>query len=401
MKIPEYLSRDNYLQNPIMRRFFNEKKIQFESNRADYIKAIEEYASMNKDNEAEVIEWLLKIVREGSKEFCYRKLIGISDSDRDPAIVEAKIKAKFPDCLMQNVLNYTNTGNRELINYKIIEDEYSDVERIEFTFSKLMLYGELGKMGDKTVFPIFVDVYLSKGLIVSRAKAKSTIYNYDANNAFLISDDKVNTMDYAVSVIDEIISIFDYQTEKDKKIVKKQNSKMLYNLYQKYSFTPEHVAEKVEAMSANSKAYVDKIFEDLNLSVLNKEKALLDVKILVEKYISINGNNEDLFKVDRDAYLIKVAADDEIELTRIDTTSNKTVPLQCTEIFFDSKKAILKGQKCYKLNLIFKRSNDLYLKSNPLVIQFGTHKDYGYFKSIQYAEEADIQNVLQAIFNNY
>ena len=43
----------------------------------------------------------------------------------------------------------------------------------------------------------------------------------------------------------------------------------------------------------------------------------------------------------------------------------------------------------------------MYLKSNPLVVQFGTNKDHGYFKTIQYAEEADIQHVLQAIFNHY
>ena len=75
--------------------------------------------------------------------------------------------------------------------------------------------------------------------------------------------------------------------------------------------------------------------------------------------------------------------------------------MQCTEAFFDSKKSVVKSKKCNKLNLIFKRDNNMYLKSNPLVVQFGTNKDYGYFKTIQYAEEADIQHVLQAIFNHY
>lgn len=42
---------------------------------------------------------------------------------------------------------------------------------------------------------------------------------------------------------------------------------------------------------------------------------------------------------------------DEQQMTKIDTSSNKTVPLQCTEAFFDSKKAVVKGQKCRKLNL--------------------------------------------------
>ena len=102
------------------------------------------------------------------------------------------------------------------------------------------------------------------------------------------------------------------------------------------------------------------------------------------------------------SYLIKVSADDEIELTKIDTTSDKNIPLQCTEAFFDSKKTVVKSKKCKRLNLIFKRTDETYFgKNNPLVVQIGTHKNYGYVKTMQYAEETDIQNVLQAIFNNY
>ena len=103
----------------------------------------------------------------------------------------------------------------------------------------------------------------------------------------------------------------------------------------------------------------------------------------------------------RPAYLIKVSADDDIELTRIDTASDKEVPLQCTEAFFDSKKSVVKSKMCKRLNLIFKRDDETYFSGNPLVVQLGTHKNYGYVKTMQYAEEADIQNVLQAIFDNY
>lgn len=401
MKIPVYLDRDNYLQNPIMRRFLKEKRLEFVENRADYIKALEEYSDVNTVQENEIKEWLLKIVKEGSKEFCYRKIGGINEKHRDPTLVEAIIKSKYPNCPMQNILEYRNTKDRTLIEYKIHVNVNGEVEKVDFTFSKLMLYGEVGKLGDETVFPIFVELYLNAGMIVSRAKAKSTIYEYDEKNKMLFSEYRVPTMDYAVSIIDEIIDAFGFETEINPKMVKKQNSEMLYKLYQAYSFTPEDVDKKVEQMVRINQLYVDKIFEELTLDPRNKERALLDLKILVEKYISINGDNENLFKNDRNAYLIKVSADDEIELTKIDTTSDKTVPLQCTEAFFDSKKSVVKSKKCNKLNLIFKRDNDMYLKSNPLVVQFGTNKNYGYFKTIQYAEEADIQHVLQAIFDHY
>lgn len=401
MQIPNYLDRDNYLQNPIMRRFLKERGLNFVENRADYIIAIENYANANKKQEKETIDWLLKIVREGSKEFCYRKVYGINETHRNPILVEAMIKTVYPDCPMEDILTYKNTGDRNLSEYYIITNKDGEVTKIEFTFSKLMLCGETGKEGDVTIFPVFVEFYLDTGFIVSRAKAKSTVYSYDVNNRILFPEYRVNTMDDAISAIDQIIDILGLTTELNKKIIKKQNSEMLYKLYQEYSFTPKDVEKKVESMKEINKTYVDKVFEELDLSIRNKEKALLDMQIFVEKFISINGNNEDLFKKDRNAYLIKVSADDEIELTKIDTTSDKTVPLQCTEAFFDSKKAVVKGKKCNKLYLIFKRTNDMYLKSNPLVIQFGTNKNYGYFKTVQYAEEDDIQNVLQAIFTHY
>lgn len=401
MNIPTFLDRDDYLQNPIMKRFIKSKGIRCAKTRADYINAIESYANENLDHENEVKQWITKVVKEGSKEVCYRKIYQINDTHKDKTLVEAKIREKYINCPMSNIVDYVNNGNKSLVAYNIITDETGEVSKIEFTFSQLMLYGDIGTLGDTTVFPLFLEIYLDSGFIITRSKAKSTVYEYDANNKMLLSDYKIHTMDYAISTIDDIINLFEFQTNRDKKIVNKMNSEMLYRLYKKYSFTPEDVRERVNLMLSISNTYIDKMFNELHLDIRNKERALLDVQILVEKYISINGDNEETFKKDRDAYLIKVSADDEIELTKIDTTSAKTVPLQCTEAFFDSKKSVVKSKQCKKLSLIFKRNNELYFSNNPLVIQFGTNKNYGYFKCTQYAEEEDIQNVLQAIFTNY
>ena len=288
-----------------------------------------------------------------------------------------------------------------MIEYHIITNEDDEVTRIDFTFSKLFLYGETGKLGDVTIFPVFIEVYLDKGFVISRGKAKSTLYRYDEENRYLIGDNKRDTMDYAVEAIDKIVEVFGFETEKNTKIVKNENSQMLYRIYEKYSFTPADVVDKVKSQKDLVKGFVDQIFTNLNLDVRNKGKAYLDADIFVEKFISINGDNESIFKEDRPAYLIKVSADDEIELTKIDTTSNKKVPLQCTEAFFDSKKSVVKSKKCKRLNLIFRRVDETYFKGNPLVVQLGTHKNHGYAKTTQYAEEVDIQSVLQAIFDNY
>lgn len=401
MKIPDFFGRDNYLQNPIMRRFLKDHKIKFVENRADYIKTIEEFACQNDENEKEVKEWLLKVVKEGSKEICYRKIHGVSEWCRNPELAEAKIKEVYPDCPMENVLSYKNTDKKTMIEYHIFTNDAGLAVKIEFIFSKLFLYGNAGTLGDKTAFPVFIEVYLDEGFIISRAKAKSTLYEYDEENPYLSSDTNIDTMKYAVETIDDIIKLFGFESETDAKRVKSENSQMLYRIYDKYSFTPIDVEDRVKSQKDLIKAFVNQFFSELHLDVRNKEKAILDADILVEKFVSINGDNESIFKEDRPAYLIKVTADDELELTSIDTASNKKVPLQCTENFFDSKKSVVKSKRCNKLNLVFQRKDERYLSDNPLVVQFGTHKNFGYVKTIQYAEEDDIQNVLQAIFENY
>ena len=401
MKVPYFMNKDDYLQNPIMRRFLKKHNMDFVENRADYITAIEDYANKNKSNELEVQQWLLKVVREGSKEICYRKIYGIEDIHRNPILVEAKIKEFYPECPMNNILSYKNTKDRTMIEYFIHKNKDNEVIKIDFTFSRLFLYGESGKQGEETIFPIFIEVFIEDGFIISRGKAKSTLYEFNGDSKELFGNNKIDTMKYAASAIDTIIKLFGLEAETDSKKVKSENSRMLYRIYEKYSFTPADVEEKVNTQEALINEFVKQVFSNLKLDVRNKGKALLDMRIFVEKFISINGDNENIFKEDRPAYLIKVTADDEIELTKIDTTSDKTVPLQCTEAFFDSKKAVVKSKKCNRLNLIFKRKDETYFNKNQLVVQLGTHYNVGYIKTMQYAEEVDIQNVLQAIFENY
>lgn len=401
MEIPDFLIKDDYLQNPIMRRFLKEHKLNFVENKADYINTIKEFADQNEDNKKEVINWILKVVKEGSKEICYRRIHNIGSSLKEPRLVEEKIREAYPNCPMRNIFSYTNTHESTMIDYQIITDEANEVVKISFTFSRLFFRENIERTMDETVFPLFIEIYLDEGFIISRAKAKSTLYNRTQDSEDIDAFNKVNTMDYAMFFINQIISLFDFKVENNYKITKNEIYKMLYELYNQYSFTPKDVQDKIDSQRDLINEFVNHFFNCLNLDIRNKEKAILDAEIILEKYISINGDNELLFKKDRPAYLIKVSSDNENELTMIDATSNKNVPLQCTETFFDSKKCVIRSKACKRLNLIFKRHDDTYFKSNPLVVQFGIHKNHGYVKTMQYAEEADIQNVLQTIFRNY
>ena len=127
----------------------------------------------------------------------------------------------------------------------------------------------------------------------------------------------------------------------------------MYKLYNKYAFIPSDIVNKINSMKGNRDHFIDVIFEELGLKIENKEKARQDLDIFLEKFISINGNMEKVFKEDRDAYLIKIASDDILQMTRIDTTSIGRKPLQCSDAFFDGKKSILNVKECKKLHLCY------------------------------------------------
>lgn len=403
MKIPSFLDRDNYLQNPIMRRFLKQHGLGFVNTRAEYIGRLEEFSNLRKENEDILKDWLLKIVKEGSKEICYKKIYHIDKNLSDFSFVSQKIGNAYPNCPMSNILEYANTNECNMIEYHVITDDDHKVRKIEFTFSRLYLCGEGEKAGEAVAFPIFIEVYLDEGFIVSRAKAKSTLYPYDGENFSHLGERRINTMHIAEQRMDEIIQLFDFDVETDSKKVKNLNSRMLYKLYCAYSFTPADVEAVIETQNGLMNAFVNQLFQNLSLDARNKEKALLDARIFVEKFISINGDNEEVFTKDRPAYLIKISSNDENELTSMDAKSSKSVPLQCTEAFFDSKKSVTQGKICKKLSMVFKRENEDYFTglNQLLEIQFGSKGTYGYFKTIQYAEEVDIQNVLQTIFGHY
>ena len=254
MRIPEFLNRDDYLQNPILRRFLKDHRISFVENRADYIREIEAYSERDERSAAEVRDWLLHVIKEGSKEICYKKVRSINEWHRDPVLLEAKIQELYPDCPRETM--------------------------IELTFSKLFLYGESGKLGNATVFPVFIEVYLDSGFIVSRAKAKSTLYEYSDTNEFLTNEYRVDTMRYAMSIVDQVCALLGFETAADPRAAKSEIERALYGIYNKYSFTPENVANQVGTQEVTINEFVNQVFENLQLDPRNKEAAILVLLIL-------------------------------------------------------------------------------------------------------------------------
>ena len=403
MKIPHYLQEDDYIQIPIMKRFLKANDIHAQDTKPEGIKAIEEFANISESNKTIVEKWINKIAKEGSKEICYHKLISIPDELKDATLASIVLKNAFSDCPMQSILNFKNTDSPTLICYDI-DSANNETKKICLTYSSkyLKLKDQSNHLGDITVYPVFIEIYIAEGFIISRAKAKSTLYKYTPDNAYLINENKIDTMQLACQLMDSAMAALKLTIETDTRKEVNAVTNMLFKVYDHFSFTPEDVEAKIDTQNDVINTFVDSLFQNLNLDVRNKQKALVDARIVAEKYISINGDNEDVFKKDRDAYLIKITSDDEMALTKIDTSSSKTVPLQCTEAFFDSKKSVLSSKKCKRLHLVFKRKEQKYFPvANQLIVQFGVHNSHGYIKTMQYAEEEDLQYVFQTVFKNY
>lgn len=394
IKVADCLIED-YIHSNKMKNFCRDHKMPVSENKADLFKRIIEFAGNVKESEAyiETYTWLLNTIKAGSKELCLKRIYIPDDIYEN---IEGVLKEKYPDCPQKDIISFNSTEKYQLVNYEILKDAKKDISKISFSFSRLVLEGEKEfETGNRIIFPLYIDIYIKENFIVGRYKPKTTIYSCSEND-IIYKGNKLNTLDETIKVIKEIEKIFKIQYLDINP--KQKFSQMMYKLYNKYAFIPYDIVNKINSMKGKRDHFIDIIFEELGLKIENKEKARQDLDIFLEKFISINGNMEKVFKEDRDAYLIKIASDDILQMTRIDTTSIGRKPLQCSDAFFDGKKSILNVKECKKLHLCYNRRKG---NLDSFTVQLSTLKGWGIIKMYYVPEEEDIQNVLQTVFENY
>lgn len=396
LNIPETFKKD-YIHLMPLRNFCDDHGLNTSDNKIELLDSVVEYAGDDQDsNFLETYNWVLNTIYEGSKEICYKKIYINEMITLNKSKVEEIINTTFSDCPKTNLLSYTNTKILKLVNYSIVTDDKDNIVKISFVFSRLVLEGVAGESGDAVIYPIFIDIYMKEGFITSRCKAKSTIYDF-FDGLSIKNNKKINTLTYAADILNHIIRIF-YFEQDTVSVAKHKISTLMYNLFNTYSFTPTEVVTKIESVKNETAAYMKHVFDEFSLNYTNMASALQDLNIFIEKYISINGQTEHIFKIDREAYLVKISSDDINDSTKVDTTSSLTKPLQCTEAFFDSKKSIVKNKQCKKLHLCYNRNKNFL---GSFLVQFGYKSNYGIIKTYYFPEESDLQNVLQTVFRTY
>lgn len=394
IKVANCLSND-YIHIAKLKNFCHDHKMPVSEVKADLLKQVLAYGGEDKDTSSykETYAWILDTIRAGSKELCIKKIY-IPDETLDN--LEEIINKKYDNCPQQDILSYRATERFGLANYTIEYDKDEKVSKISFLFSGIILEGSIEfETGNRITYPIYIEVYANLGFIVARYKPKTIVYLCSEND-IIYKENRFKPLEKAMGLIDDLMKLLRMQNMDINPTQKWE--RMMYMLYQKYSFTPEDIRDKIITMESQRDNFINNMFEVLNLKDINKEKAKEDFDIFLEKYISINGNMEKIFKEDREAYLIKIMSDDILQMTRIDTASIGKRPLQCSDTFFDGKKSILRTKECKVLHLCYNRKRK-YLDS--FTVQMTSAKNFGLVKMHYVPEEEDIQNVLQRIFENY
>ncbi len=386
--IPECWANEteNYITNPVLMDFCTKNKIKVQYTRIDLLKAINEYAKESSDNKSKVEEWLEIVLKQGMKNVLFRKI----DFDTEPN--NKTLEKVFKSC--RNKKLYSNITEGNGLNIQSIK--YNN-RKIEFVFT-ILLYEVKKEVKSKIIYPIFVDIDLDKKIIFGRAKSKTNIFKLNSNDENEIGNNTStdNLIIEAIELIEENLSAKKIDKEEYIENVKKS----IYNILEKYTFTPESIESQILEMDSYIDSFISKTLDMLQINnPVNFKKAKEDMKIFIEKYISINIIDKDIFINDREAYPYKLIATDS-EMTKVEETTTSYEPLQCKEKFFDNKKSIKYEGTCDGIFLMCARKQKGNFSSNTYRAKISIKRKFCCVRFEAYVVEEDINNVLSNIINS-
>lgn len=377
---------ENYITNPVLVDFCINNEIKTQYTRMDLLKSINEFAQVNNENKTKVENWLEVVLKQGMKNILFRKIE--FEINPDYSILQQT----FDDCRNRKLYSNITKGNElNLQNMKIVNN------KIEFVFT-IFLIEEKRDVKRRIIYPIFVDIDLDRKIIFGRAKSKTNIFTVDSENIDEIghSTSTDNLIIQAVEYIEKSLNAKKIDKEEYIESVKKS----IYNILEKYTFTPKVIENQIERMDEYINSFITTTLNMLKINdPINFIKAKEDMKIFIEKYISINVEDKDIFITDREAYPYKLIATDS-EMTKVEETTTSYEPLQCKEKFFDNKKSIKYEGTCDGIFLVYARKQKGNFSSNTFRAKISVKRKFCCVRFEAYVIEEDINNVLSNIINS-
>lgn len=379
----------DYITNPKLRKIlFDLTGVSYSENelRDSLLSKIKVYSEVNKNNYTMVQKQVLDSMREGIKYVSLHQVASITGT-----VTIAKIRkiVSIDDSLPLLERKFTH----QPIPYSI--DSSSDQMGNYFLLTygiNVRIYDSDGNF-DPEKYIVYLYYYPNKNLVVTRAKNKSNMHR-DKD----IAGAKKPPILTAESIMKEITNLFCKKMNLD--LINKENSNhffetKLYELFSKYSFTPEEILERLIPYSSEIGQVVDilkVILSSLNMDLT--EELTREVRNLLEKEFSTHWKLEErdeIFKTNRQAYAYLISSEDS-ENSRV---TQENDDLQAKRAFYNNKQTIDEKKKCDRARFKYKRLSEEYYKGRfKLIVQTYKTKNYMTFQFREYTEEEDIINVI-------
>ncbi|HAT4354504.1 hypothetical protein [Clostridium perfringens] len=379
--------------------------------KGDFLNSLETYYNKNEETRKEVADFIDSCLKEGIKRVMICELSGYNEL-KDIKNIEEYLMNIFSLSINNNIILYEHKEEVNLCGFDLIKNGDS-IKKIDFKFSVLLKERKTRTSPFNTiVYPIWVTLDVEGGYLIGRAKSKSGLFRririedgvhrIDKDGNDLSVGDSTDCDKLMLECFNIIVSKILFL-----KIMCGANTmdsfkRKVHRIVDECTKTPIEISEKINNEESNIEDFVKKFFNKYNISFVernNFSNATEDIKIFMEKYLSVSEKNENIFTENRYAYPIRIGATDS-ELSSVDEVSSDQKPLQCTSIFFDNKKILNKEKKCDHVRFIFIREKTKYFTMKKFPVNIEVKRGYLYLEFKQYTLEEDIENVLSRIIRN-
>ena len=403
-----YNNNEDYITLTAIRSFMRnhpEGKFKVSLPREELLDSIIDFGNQNDSNSETVLNWIDAVLQEGIKDI-YLQYAPISEEMQLLFTSKSGIE-NYLDAYRNKTLNHhvcMNTYGQQYILVSALYIENS--KRITFVYCrKLHVHDKKNRTTKEIDYPVIADYFLDSAWLLIRAKPRSNLYIFNPDG-FDIEEAESTTTEKEIRLVSSLVGKILQVQKESKSFISAQLKNKIFNLLHAYSNTPTEIAKVMEEKKseiqdiANNIQTLCTVPNYCNISQSMAKDLKEDIFNIIEKYLSINWKDKNIFIKDRMAYPVKLSATDEEE-SKVEQSAALEEPLQTKALFFDNKKMLYKSKQCDGVVFQWKRKNpENFLRDSFAVRIFVNQKGHCVFKFSEYTAKEDIENVVFSIIND-
>ena len=403
-----YNNNEDYITLTAIRSFMRnhpEGKFKVSLPREELLDSIIDFGNQNDSNSETVLNWIDAVLQEGIKDI-YLQYAPISEEMQLLFTSKSGIE-NYLDAYRNKTLNHhvcMNTYGQQYILVSALYIENS--KRITFVYCrKLHVHDKKNRTTKEIDYPVIADYFLDSAWLLIRAKPRSNLYIFNPDG-FDIEEAESTTTEKEIRLVSSLVGKILQVQKESKSFISAQLKNKIFNLLHAYSNTPTEIAKVMEEKKseiqdiANNIQTLCTVPNYCNISQSKAKDIKEDISNIIEKYLSINWKDKNIFIKDRMAYPVKLSATDEEE-SKVEQSAALEEPLQTKALFFDNKKMLYKSKQCDGVVFQWKRKKpENFLRDSFAVRIFVNQKGHCVFKFSEYTAKEDIENVVFSIIND-